>query len=246
VWAVSWFYKKVSDPIEKVSFAYYGDPYVTAINYDEGQVSGMEYEVRKPLDFLPPPFDWVHVGANYTVMKSMVTIPQVQANGLKDYGLYPEERDMADQFVSPFNLIRQPFLFGFFNLDNAADSQGAHRDMEGQPAFLFNFNLGYDIEKWGTSVNWFYNIRGDMLKTGAAAASGEGAGAIPDVYTKQLATVNLSLTQKIGKNLSLMVGAQNLLDAEVKEVYRLPEGKEIPRRSYREGIRYSLKISGSW
>jgi len=66
VWAVSWFYKYVKDPIEKVSFSYFGDPYVAAVNYPEGQVSGMEYEARKDLDFLPLPVGKLRVGINYT------------------------------------------------------------------------------------------------------------------------------------------------------------------------------------
>lgn len=242
VWAVSWFYKKITDPIEKVSFNYYGDPYVVAVNYPEGQVSGMEYEARKELDFLPGPFEALHVGANYTKMRSLVILPDEFSNRLKDYGLYPEERDPADQYVSPFDQFAKGFAFSFFNLNNLGDKKGATRDMEGQPAFLFNFNLGYDIEKWGTSINWFYNIRGDMLKTGAAVADA----AIPDVYTKKASMVNFSISQKLNKTVSITVGAQNLLDQEIREVYRLPDGTEIPRRSYREGIRYTFSISGTW
>ncbi|MEI6515952.1 MAG: hypothetical protein WCO77_08240, partial [bacterium] len=185
---------------------------------------------------------FMHVGANYTRMKSLVVLPDEYANRLKNYDLYPEERDTSDEYVSPFDQFMKGFVFSFFNMDDIGKSKGPTRDMEGQPDFLFNFNLGYDIEKWGTSINWFYNIRGDMLKTGAAVADY----AIPDVYTKKLATVNLGLTQKLTKTVSCTIGAQNLLDQEIREVYRLPDGKEIPRRSYREGIRYTFSISGSW
>ncbi|MEI6787173.1 MAG: TonB-dependent receptor [bacterium] len=242
VWAVSWFYKKITDPIEKISFNYYGDPYVVAVNYPEGQVSGMEYEARKDLDFLPGPFGYLHVGANYTRMKSLVVLPDEYANRLKNYDLYPEERAPSDEYVSPFDQFLNGFVFSFFNTKDVGKSKGPTRDMEGQPDFLFNFNLGYDIEKWGTSINWFYNIRGDMLKTGAAVADY----AIPDVYTKKVGLVNLGLTQKLTKTVSCTVGAQNLLDQEIREVYRLPDGKEIPKRSYREGIRYTFSISGTW
>ena len=242
VWAVSWFYKSITDPIEKVSFNNYGDPYVVAVNYPEGQVSGMEYEARKDLDFLPDPFSYMHIGANYTRMKSLVVLPSDYANQLKNFGLYPEPRDTSDEYVSPFDQFIKGFVFSFFNITDPGRDKGATRDMEGQPDFLFNFNLGYDIEKWGTSFNWFYNIRGDMLKTGAAVADF----AIPDVYTKKVALVNVSLTQKLTKTLSCTVGAQNLLDQEIREVYRLPDGKEIPKRSYREGIRYTFNISGTW
>jgi outer membrane receptor for ferrienterochelin and colicin len=185
------------------------------------------------------------VGANYTEMKSTVTLSAQDADDLSDYKLRPKERESSDRFVAPLAFIHTPFLLRFFNLVHATEVHGAQRDMAGQPAFLFNFNLGYDIEEWGTSLNWFYNIRGDMLKTGAAT-SGGGEGAYPDLYSKQLATVNLNLTQKIGKNFSLTVGAQNLLNPAVEEFYRLPDGSEYTRQSYHEGKRYFLKLSGSW
>ena len=245
VWSVSWFYKHIIDPIDKVTFSYYGEPYTVPINTPEGQISGMEYEVRKKLDFLPLPIGSISVGANYTEMKSTVTLSSQDADDLSDYKLRPKERESSDRFVAPLAFIHTPFLLRFFNLVHATEVHGAQRDMAGQPAFLFNFNLSYDIEEWGTSLNWFYNIRGDMLKTGAAP-SGGGEAAYPDLYSKQLATVNLNLTQKIGKNFSLTVGAQNLLNPAVEEFYRLPDGAEYTRQSYHEGKKYFLKLSGSW
>jgi len=248
VWAVSWFYKKVTDPIEKITFGYYGDQYVYALNYPEGRVAGMEYEVKKNLDFIPLPIGTLNVGANYTIIKSTVTIPETTANRLKEtYNWKFKKREAKDMYVSPFNLFDQGFMFGFFNTKDAADIEGEQRDMEGQPAFLFNFNLGYDIDKWGTSLNFFYNIRGDMLKTGVSqSGSGDISTVTPDIYSRKLATVNCSVSQKFGGNWKLTLAAQNLLDSAISEVYRIPDETDIPRRSYREGIWYSANVSAAW
>jgi outer membrane receptor protein involved in Fe transport len=242
VWSVSWFYKHIRDPIEKTSFGWYGETYTVPVNFPEGQVSGMEYEARKKLDFIPLPIGSLNVGINYTEMKSTVVMTEPMAKYLDTYALRPDSRSQDEQFVAPIGVIHTPFLFNFFNLKGFNGLDGPARDMEGQPNFLFNFNLGYDIDEWGTSLNYFYNIRGDVLKTGAAV----GWSAVPDVYTKQLDTANISLSQKIGDTLKLTVGAQNLLNATVEDVYRLPDGTEISKRSYREGIRYSVGLSGSW
>ncbi len=132
------------------------------------------------------------------------------------------------------------------NIAEGLDGYGLRRDrreMEGQPAFLFNFNLTYDIERWGTAFGWFYNIRGDLLKAGAAVGE---RGATPDIFVKKFANVGLSLSQKIGRHAKLTFRAHNVLDPPVTEVYRKPDGEEIPRRKYREGVRYSLGLSMEW
>lgn len=117
------------------------------------------------------------------------------------------------------------------------------RPMEGQPEYLFNFNLTYDIEPWGTSFGWFYNIRGDMLKAGAAIGD---RGATPDIFVKKFANATLSLSQKIGPHAKVTLRAHNILDLPVTEVYREPDGTETIRRRYREGVRYSIGVSAEW
>lgn len=123
------------------------------------------------------------------------------------------------------------------------------REMEGQPSFLANFNLTYDIESWGTSFGWFYNLRGEMLKSGAAVGD---TGATPDIFVDELASVSLSISQKIGKHAKLTLRAKNVTDPTVREFYREPvtedraEVRETTRRKYKEGVVYSASISAEW
>ena len=208
VFAVSYFYKKIADPIETISFGYLSRDYLLAVNYPEGRIRGMEFEARKDLDFLPHPFKNFSLGANYTFIEAKVRIPEVQRSGLAFHEL--------DQFS---------------------------RDMEGQPAYLFNVNLTFNKEEWGTTAGVFYNVRGDMLRAGAAVGD---RGATPNIYELARETLNLSFQQKIGRHLSLTLQAKNVTDPTIEEVYREPDGTETNRRRGREGIRYSVSVSCAW
>ncbi|MCX7818229.1 MAG: TonB-dependent receptor [Kiritimatiellae bacterium] len=117
------------------------------------------------------------------------------------------------------------------------------RPMEGQPEYLFNFQLLYDIERWGTSFGWFYTIRGDMLKSGAAIGE---SGATPDIMLLKQPSVGISISQKIGSRVKVTFRAQNLLDPPVREVYRIPGQEDVMRRQYREGVRYSIGFSAEF
>ncbi|MCS6770611.1 MAG: TonB-dependent receptor [Kiritimatiellae bacterium] len=118
------------------------------------------------------------------------------------------------------------------------------RDMEGQPDYLLNLNATYEITP-RASFSYFFNKRGDMLKTGAAV--GED-GATPDIYSLARETVDLAFEYKFGrqKQFKLTLRAKNTTDPVIKETYRLPDGTDIPRRSYREGVAYSVSLGGEW
>lgn len=118
------------------------------------------------------------------------------------------------------------------------------RDMEGQPDYLLNLNATYEITK-NASFSYFFNKRGDMLKTGAAI--GED-GATPDIYSLARETVDLAFEYKFGpaRRFKLTLRAKNTTDPLVKEVYRLSDGTDIPRRTYRDGVAYSISLGGEW
>jgi TonB-dependent receptor len=211
--SASLFRKKISDPIEKESFSYLGEDYLLAVNYPEGTVDGWEVEGRKKLDFLPDLFEFFSVGANYTFIDAKVTVPQSAEDNLNRYGVGETTLGQSE------------------------------RDMEGQPAYLWNINVMYDIEPWGTSAGLFYTVRGDMLKSGAAIGD---RGATPNIYSEKLATVNFSLSKEFAKRWKFTFQAKNLIDPLVDEVYRAPDGTEVLRRSYREGVSYSFQVGATW
>ena len=103
VYAVSWFRKNLRDPIEKESFGYLSRDYLLSVNYPEGWVSGMEFEFRRSLDFLPWPGEHLSVNVNYTEIDARVEVPEQMQISLAEHGIVREERDMEGQPKFLFN-----------------------------------------------------------------------------------------------------------------------------------------------
>ncbi|VGO21406.1 TonB-dependent receptor [Pontiella sulfatireligans] len=121
------------------------------------------------------------------------------------------------------------------------------RDMEGQPEYLFNINATYDNERFGTSLGLFYNLRGEMLKSGASVgADSQGDSiAIPNVYAKSVGILNFSFSQDLFEHWKLTFQAKNLLNPSIEEVYR-DKDEDLFKRSYKQGRSYSLGVTTTW
>jgi outer membrane receptor protein involved in Fe transport len=218
VLAMSWFKKEIERPIERepVSSPTFGS-FLYSRNYPYGEVQGMEFEVRKKLDFLPSLLQYLTLQANYTFINATVKMPDRLSRSLENY-----ERVIDGET----NTLTQ-----------------THRDMVGQPEFLLNINTTWECDRTGTTLGLFYNIRGDMLKSGAAPSVND---ATPNVYYRKKSTVNLNFAQKVGPHWTVTFRMKNLLDPTIKQVYRLPNGNEFTKRSYKDGISYSLGVGCSW
>ena len=118
------------------------------------------------------------------------------------------------------------------------------RDMTGTPEHLYNFFLTYDLDSLGlsgTHVSVFYTITGDTLVAGAGQSKGHF---IPDVYAREYGTLNMGLTQQVGKHCKINLQAKNLTDPEIQEVYRSDHiGDDVVKTSYKKGIDLSLSMS---
>lgn len=213
LYSVSWFKKKVTDPIEYVqevaNFAY-----TTPMNYPTGQLEGVELEARQKMGDLWSGMEGLTLGANATVIESEVTLPEIE----------------AAQFEAPN--IMKPMKT---------------RDMTNAPEYLYNAFFTYDLTElglWGTELNMFYTVRGDTLIAGAGQSKGNY---IPNVYETKYGTLNASVSQKIGDHCKVKFSAKNLLDPEIKTVYRSKylDG-DVTKTSYKKGMSFSLGISGSF
>jgi outer membrane receptor protein involved in Fe transport len=74
--SLSWFYKDITDPIEYVQAIGPGFTYTTPVNYPEGQLSGIEFELRQGLGVLWESLAGLSLGANGTLIDSEVTLPE--------------------------------------------------------------------------------------------------------------------------------------------------------------------------
>jgi hypothetical protein len=114
------------------------------------------------------------------------------------------------------------------------------RDMMGAPEHLYNFNLTYESEKYGTKIGLFYTIRGDTLVEGGSALSNY----VPDVYEEQFGTLNVGLSQPIGEHCTVTLQAKNLTDPEIRRVYRSEYiSGDTVKTSYTKGIDISLSLA---
>ncbi|MGD8786721.1 MAG: TonB-dependent receptor [Phycisphaerales bacterium] len=133
--------------------------------------------------------------------------------------------------------------------DEAADfarvgAPTSTRHMMGAPEHLYNFNLTYESEKYGTQIGLFYTVRGDTLVEGGVAL---GNGYVPDVYAKEYDTLNIGITQPIGEHWKIAFRAKNLTNPEIEEVYRSDYiAGETVKKSYRKGIDYSIGLSAEY
>lgn len=73
IYAVSFFYKKFENPIEKAIINNNGE--IKFQNVDEANVYGAEFEVRKRLDQIHSRLSKIEVGGNLSLIKSFVDIP---------------------------------------------------------------------------------------------------------------------------------------------------------------------------
>ncbi len=77
VFALSIFYKQLENPIE-LGFAPTAIPTNAILQYqnvDEAEILGMEFEIRKNLDFLGQAFEKFSVGGNLSLVQSEISIP---------------------------------------------------------------------------------------------------------------------------------------------------------------------------
>ena len=208
VLAVSAFYKKLTNPIELISFSAGGRTFVQPVNFEEGTVRGAEIEAHVSLDRLHPALRGLGVGANYTYINSEVAVP------------LSEQESLAA-----------------FALDEPT------RRLQGQPAYLFNASVTYDNDPSGTSAGVFFGRVGETLETGAARGSDDGT---PNTFNEPYDTLDVKVSQKLGKGFTLSLKGANLLKPVRLSVYRTPQGDELVHEERATGAVFGVSAAWSW
>jgi TonB-dependent receptor len=114
------------------------------------------------------------------------------------------------------------------------------RRLQGQPAYVWNVNLTWDGSRTGTTVGVFFNLVGETLLTGAARGVEDG---VPDAYEDRLGTLNLSVTQAIGKGWSVFFRAKNLTAPVRRSYYLTPDGLEATKSESDSARLFALGVS---
>lgn len=97
------FRKSIEDPIELISFAVASSVLIQPVNYQHGQVSGLELEARASFAGLG---SWAHGlagGTNFTWIDSEVDVPLEEQESLAAYALGQETRRLLGQPKYLFN-----------------------------------------------------------------------------------------------------------------------------------------------
>ncbi len=94
--SASCFYKDVKYPIEYVQDLVNAFSFTTPMNFPEGKLSGVEFEMRQQLGHYCDAMKAFSTGGNVTFMKSEVTLPEIEKKHLADAGVETTTRDMMN------------------------------------------------------------------------------------------------------------------------------------------------------
>lgn len=103
--SVSWFHKRMRNPIEYVQRVASVFDYTSAVNYPKGELTGIEAEARQELSLFAKELDGFLVGANATWIESDVTLTQEEIDGfnLPAIDAPMTHRDMTNAPESLYN-----------------------------------------------------------------------------------------------------------------------------------------------
>ncbi len=201
--AVSTFYKHLKNPIEKNEYDHNNN--VKFVNVDDGIVYGAEFEVRKRLDFLHEWTSNFQIGANLTIARSEVDIPDHELNEIKKL-----QGEDADEI----------------------------RPLFGQSEYVVNLDIAYTNPQIGTTFAIYYNAFGERLVGNAKLA-------MPDAFEQPRHMVDITLSQKIWRVVSLNASVKNIFKEDYLVVHEF-DGKEYTREAYELGRRISIGATFSF
>jgi len=107
------------------------------------------------------------------------------------------------------------------------------RPLYDQPPYILNLDLSYSHPRAGTSASLIYNVAGPRVAIAKLNTE--------DVYEQPTPTLDLIISQRIGRNLTLKLGAKNLLNPKIERTY----GKDsnLIYSSYTRGRLFGLSLS---
>jgi TonB-dependent receptor len=109
------------------------------------------------------------------------------------------------------------------------------RQLQGQSPYMINVDLTFSKTEWGTVAGFYYNTFGERLSTVSANLT-------PDVFEQPANLLNFTMSQQMFEYFYLNLSVKNLLDAEIREVYKY-KGNDFTYQSYKIGRKISVGIS---
>ena len=237
LFAVTAFYKEVSEPIEQVSLAPPGDVGASTLttyinNENDATIEGFELEAQTSLAFILMRDDgsWLEnigLGANYTIIDAKVERTTLEKK------LATQGGDAA--VVAAFN------------------SLGDERNLFDQPERLANAFVSLNVPEWGSRFTVSGTLTGRQLQVVGSV------GSHPDLYLEETIGVNFVWEQELTDHISLKFSAKNINSPELKLVRDedfvsalRADGGNVSnqlggfRSSYETEPTYSISVSGKF
>jgi len=115
------------------------------------------------------------------------------------------------------------------------------RPLQGQSPYIVNADITFDTvltnPDYATAVSLFYNIFGERLS--------EVSRFSPNIYEQPVNTVDLVVSQQLGRHLKVKFAAKNLLDPTYEKLIDF-EGQEYTYASYSKGRTFTISLGYSW
>lgn len=115
---------------------------------------------------------------------------------------------------------------------------GTTRRLQGQPDYIFNFNLNYESEDNPWSGGVFLNVIGQQLFAVSSRFNE------PDIFQEPVTTLDLGMAYRLGKTCKLNFRASNITNAEVRRVYNNSQKPVYSIR--RPGVGFSVSMTFDW
>lgn len=112
--------------------------------------------------------------------------------------------------------------------------------MSAMPEFLFNANITYDYEPWGTQLGVFFNYQGESL---VAAANAEDTLLTPSIYQLGYGTLNATVQQRLFGGLAVSLAAKNITNPVRETEYRSFDGFTGVNSTYTAGVDFQFSLS---
>jgi hypothetical protein len=217
--SVSVFYKQFDGHIEMVSFATAPNNIIPR-NSGSSSLLGAEFEIRKGFADVEKNEFWSRffLTTNFSIVKSSVDLKSVLVD----------------------NVGNNEYDLRFANL-RVGETLNETRVMAGQSPYSINASFSYELPDNNSSIAIAYNVQGEQLSI-------IGSGRVADVYTTPFHSLNINGYTSFGKDKMsrITLGISNLLNDEVKFVYKSFGADEAIFNAFRPGRTFSIKYSYSF
>jgi len=196
--SLSVFYKDFTDHIALVVSEVVPNEIIPR-NVSEAYSYGLEFELRKRLDFISPVLSNFSFGTNVSLIESVV--------------------DRRSVVVSETGTNEYESEVNFTGSEEGVDEE---RRVSLQAPFSINGFINYEPLESGITANVSYNVQGETL---TYVSSSE----VPEVYTRPFHSLNFRVSKIFGEEQksSLSLSVKNILDDEQELFYQYEDVEEI-------------------